>query len=190
MKPIPTTYKGRTYRSRLEARWALFYERLNFNVVYEPFTIENNDLSYTPDFWVLRGFENTIPVLIEIKPIAPNKEYIEYLCQIHDPEKSDILICIGDPNLTQPKGIWIQGVKTKEGKKETHINFGFVGFRCPKCGRYTINDLYDGNLYLSCDRYHNLSTGRNTPAAEYAKDFRFDLYTGPSIKEATEYLIS
>lgn len=166
----------------------MFFERLNFKAIYEPFTIENNGLAYTPDFWVLNGFENTIPVLIEIKPIPPNKEYIEYLCQIHDPEKSDILICVNTPNLGQPKGIWIHGVKGKSGQKETHINFGFVGWRCPECGRYTINDLYDGNLFFSCERYHNLSTELNSFAAEYAKDFRFDLY--PSIEEVTEYLIS
>lgn len=51
IKPIETRYKGYRFRSRLEARWAVFFDALGLNWEYEP---EGFDLgclgSYLPDF--------------------------------------------------------------------------------------------------------------------------------------------
>lgn len=55
---IPTEYNGRTYRSRLEARWAAFFDRLGWRAEYEPFDLG----AWSPDFVLASG------VLIEIKP--------------------------------------------------------------------------------------------------------------------------
>jgi hypothetical protein len=42
MKPISTSYKGYRFRSRLEARWAIFFEEMGAEWVYEK---EGFDLS-------------------------------------------------------------------------------------------------------------------------------------------------
>jgi hypothetical protein len=34
---IPTTYRNTTFRSRLEARWAAFFDLVDWSWVYEPF---------------------------------------------------------------------------------------------------------------------------------------------------------
>lgn len=51
MKPIETVYKGYRFRSRLEARWAVFFDVLGIEWEYEP---EGFDLGggvrYLPDF--------------------------------------------------------------------------------------------------------------------------------------------
>lgn len=49
---IETLYKGYRFRSRLEARWAVFFDHLNFKWRYESqgYYVAN-DL-YLPDFWV------------------------------------------------------------------------------------------------------------------------------------------
>ena len=50
---IPTEYKGTRFRSRLEARWAVFFDALGIEWQYEPeaFRLKNGD-GYTPDFWL------------------------------------------------------------------------------------------------------------------------------------------
>jgi hypothetical protein len=64
IKAYPTLYKGRLYRSRLEARWAAFFDLLGFAPEYEPLDLG----AWSPDFLVSRpgGF----PAYVEVKPIS------------------------------------------------------------------------------------------------------------------------
>lgn len=59
---IPTLYRGRMYRSRLEARWAAFFDRLGWTHEYEPFDLG----AWSPDFAITEPFD----MLIEVKPIT------------------------------------------------------------------------------------------------------------------------
>lgn len=53
MKPLPTEYGGVTFRSRLEADWALTLDTLDISWEYEPEGFELTDGSrYAPDFWL------------------------------------------------------------------------------------------------------------------------------------------
>jgi hypothetical protein len=58
---IPTVHKGRRFRSRLEARWASFFDLMGWPYEYEPFELKG----WIPDF-LLTGNE---PVLVEVKPV-------------------------------------------------------------------------------------------------------------------------
>ncbi len=53
MKPIQTSYKGCKFRSRLEARWAVFFDSLGIIWEYEKegFVLSTGD-TYLPDFWL------------------------------------------------------------------------------------------------------------------------------------------
>lgn len=64
---IPTLYRGRQYRSRLEARWAAFFHLIGWETEYEPFDCEG----WIPDFAIscLDG-----PLLVEVKPIIGNRK--------------------------------------------------------------------------------------------------------------------
>lgn len=62
IKAIPTVYGARQFRSRLEAKWAAFFEEAGWQFEYEPFDLGE----WSPDF-LLRG---KIEVLVEVKPIA------------------------------------------------------------------------------------------------------------------------
>lgn len=70
LKAIETRYKGYRFRSRLEARWAVFFDALGLAWDYE---IEGFDLGdaglYLPDFW-LREHN----VWIEIKGQKPTED--------------------------------------------------------------------------------------------------------------------
>lgn len=53
IKPIETHYNGLRFRSRLEARWAVFFDALGIRYLYEPEGFENADGDrYLPDFYL------------------------------------------------------------------------------------------------------------------------------------------
>ncbi len=66
MHAIPTTYSGVQFRSRLEARWAAFFDLLKIKWLYEPFDLAG----YIPDF-ILPEFGD---LLVEVKPILHMSE--------------------------------------------------------------------------------------------------------------------
>jgi hypothetical protein len=78
IKAVETEYAGTIFRSRLEARWAAFFDILGWPWVYEPFDLDG----WFPDFLlepVHMGFEHLSsggpveqnrPVLVEVKPIG------------------------------------------------------------------------------------------------------------------------
>lgn len=66
---IPTVYKGVQFRSRLEARWAAFFDAANLGWQYEPFDLNG----WIPDFTMDRSSHPVHPdrpALIEIKPLT------------------------------------------------------------------------------------------------------------------------
>ncbi len=54
IKPIQTTYRGHRFRSRLEARWAVAFDRLSIRWEYEPegYLVGGKRTPYLPDFWL------------------------------------------------------------------------------------------------------------------------------------------
>ena len=49
IKAIETKYKGYRFRSRREARWAVFFDKLNVVYEYEPEGFDLDGLWYLPD---------------------------------------------------------------------------------------------------------------------------------------------
>ncbi len=71
IQPIETVYKGYRFRSRLEARWAVFFDALDVEWTYEPEGLDLGAMGwYLPDFWV-RPLGR-----IEIKPEIPPMDTI------------------------------------------------------------------------------------------------------------------
>jgi hypothetical protein len=50
----PTLYRGQQFRSRLEARWAAFFDLLRWEWVYEPFDLGG----WSPDFAIRAPWAN------------------------------------------------------------------------------------------------------------------------------------
>ena len=64
IKSIDTHYKGYKFRSRLEARWAVFFDTLGLKWEYEKEGFEFNDgTRYLPDFWL-----SEVKMWAEVKP--------------------------------------------------------------------------------------------------------------------------
>jgi hypothetical protein len=49
---IETEYKGYLFRSRLEARWAVFFDAIGIDWKYETEGYEVGEYRYLPDFWL------------------------------------------------------------------------------------------------------------------------------------------
>lgn len=75
IKPIKTTYKGREFASKLEARWALFLDMCDIPWIYEP-----NGMWQAPDF-ELFGMTKTFRYL-EVKGSLPSRDCIQHMRRI------------------------------------------------------------------------------------------------------------
>lgn len=70
IKPIETHYKGHRFRSRLEARWAVFFDTLGVEWVYEPQGyVVGDGRPYLPDFWV-----PSLSVWVEVKGVLTHHD--------------------------------------------------------------------------------------------------------------------
>lgn len=68
-RAIPTTYGGVRYRSRTEARWAMFFDAANIWADYEPQGFMLAGKPYLPDFFV-----HDFGAFLEIKGSAPTED--------------------------------------------------------------------------------------------------------------------
>ena len=77
MKAIETIYKGYRFRSRLEARWAVFFDAIRAEWEYEPEGFVLNDGSkYLPDFLLHNvSGRGASEMYVEIKGVLTDKDY-------------------------------------------------------------------------------------------------------------------
>ncbi len=90
----PTIYRDIHFKSRLEARWAIFLDHCPGVAAwqYEPYQFSlPNGWTYTPDFYVTPA---TGPKFwIEVKPIKPTKEYLKNIWEFVHSLTEDF--CVG-----------------------------------------------------------------------------------------------
>lgn len=101
IQPIQTVYNGYRFRSRLEARWAVFFDAFGIQYEYEPEGYWLPDgTPYLPDFLIYvrhRSYEDEYePVYVEVKGVL-TKEDENKLIQFPYP-----LILLG----SIPKDVW------------------------------------------------------------------------------------
>lgn len=86
IKPIETFYNGYRFRSRTEARWAVFFDAAGIEYVYEPEGYDLGDAGwYLPDFWIPNASYRKYKreelknngVFLEIKPDETSLEDLE-----------------------------------------------------------------------------------------------------------------
>ena len=69
IKPIQTLYAGILFRSRLEARWAMYFDLLGYEWDYELEGFSTKFGGYLPDFYLPK-----LGIFVEIKPYMQNDE--------------------------------------------------------------------------------------------------------------------
>ncbi len=73
IKAIETRYAGYRFRSRLEARWAVFFDALGLTWEYEPEGFETDAGWYLPDFRLVSGGPHPYTYWAEVKPQKLNE---------------------------------------------------------------------------------------------------------------------
>ena len=103
IKPIETVYNGYRFRSRLEARWAVFFDSAGIRYEYEPDGFEVDGEKYLPDFYLPE-----IDVYAEVKPEDLSR--IDEICKASRVccyATNKILILLGEiPNIKEC-GFWV-----------------------------------------------------------------------------------
>lgn len=163
-RAIPTVYGGVQFRSRLEARWAAFFDRMGWQYQYEPFDCDG----WIPDFVLL--FPK--PVLVEVKPASDVESLHEFTRKIDASSARDEVLLVGStPFLASDD--WLMGVlgllrQTYQGdngdehdwdlarsfhccgSKGPHP-FGFChesgSWRCRVCGHFDGDRTWSGDHY-------------------------------------------
>lgn len=87
MNPIETKYGGCHFRSRLEARWAVFFDALGVKWEYEKEGYPLPSGWYLPDFWLpyeTHGNEEMAGAgfWVEIKPIPPTDREMQLMAEL------------------------------------------------------------------------------------------------------------
>ena len=72
IESVETLYNNITFRSRLEARWAVFWNTLGVKYEYEPNKFDFGEIGYIPDFWLPEKgkwveIKGHMPIDVELK---------------------------------------------------------------------------------------------------------------------------
>ena len=143
IKPIETHYNGYKFRSRLEARWAVFFDAMGIKYEYEPEGFEMDEVKYLPDFYLPDADR-----WIEIKGKKLTREDIEKcsrFCEAQDKEGVKFTIFIGQPSDL------IIGIKPNKDKQTvsytTNLNearlVGVAGYSY-QWKNYDVVDVFQG----------------------------------------------
>lgn len=153
LKPIETVYKGYKFRSRLEARWAVFFDAIGLKWQYEIEGFKlSNDEYYLPDFKITTI--NKQIWWIEIKPLDdPGDGKLQQLRLDHHakyPNDFDtgFEVFSGDPyDLFEP------GMKALKEWNGGPFDIRQRFMLCPRCAAFNIsraNSWYNRELAFQC----------------------------------------
>jgi hypothetical protein len=99
IRAIETVWKGYRFRSRLEARWAVFFNRVGLKWEYEPEGFDVDGVAYLPDFRVMTPQGSVC--WYEIKPsyITSDRKFSSFSNAMseRDGGSSRIALLSGDP---------------------------------------------------------------------------------------------
>lgn len=129
LQPIATHYKGYRFRSRLEARWAVFFDHLGVPWQYEPQGYLINGQPYLPDFLI---YPDNNPNWIEIKGRQPEEAEIELIHGLADHTGLDAYLYFQPPGSSEQT----QG-ETAYRSQRDHKNraMRLLWTDCPVCGQ-------------------------------------------------------
>jgi hypothetical protein len=148
IKPIPTEFNGIKYRSRLEARWAVFFRLLNVDFRYEYEGYSLNSGWYLPDFWL-----PSLSLFVEIKPTIPSAEEQGKCRDLSC--VANVTIRVGDPladvlchsDTWDSISGWGQVMWFKDGGEDHPYKWCL----CPICNRIGIE--FDGRGARVCNNF-------------------------------------
>jgi len=101
-----TYYNGYYFRSRLEARWAIWFYWMEIKYHYEIETYKINGFSYLPDFWI-----PSFNIWIEVKPDMPSLMEIKKAIRVQENTGYQVIFFIGQPWPDECEAVYYQNEK-------------------------------------------------------------------------------
>jgi len=150
LNPIETRYKGYKFRSRLEARWAVFFDHMGIKYFYEPEGYKLKSGWYLPDFWLPQ-----VNMWAEIKQNDFSRR--EY-CLAYDLSESTgypCLMLVGEPNFKPYKSVTVVSGIDEKGvlvSDDIEIYYCLVSYYLEQNNFYYFQDLSQA---LDIDDYGN-----------------------------------
>lgn len=140
MKAIETHYKGYRFRSRLEARWAVFFDALGASWDYEQEGLDIDGHWYLPDFWF-----PTLECFGEVKPDTLTQK-----------DFSLAVAC---------RSILLVGTPDVKGYRIPHEHSCYACYRSEIAGCGTCEDhkCINRSPYGGCANYGNCRGNENLP---------------------------
>lgn len=92
IQPIQTRYKGILFRSRTEARWAVYFDAMKFAWEYEKEGFSLPSGQYLPDFWLPQ-----VKMWAEVKPFALSDVEYAKCSELVAATGHECLMLIGPP---------------------------------------------------------------------------------------------
>lgn len=90
---IETNYNGFRFRSRTEAKWAVFFDAAKIPYTYEAQSFVLDGVCYLPDFWLPE-----FGMWFEVKGEAPSAEEKEKAILLAKETQNPVLLCVGPPD--------------------------------------------------------------------------------------------
>ena len=98
-RAIDTAYKGYLFRSRLEARWAVYLDAVGIRWDYEPQGFDLEGTPYLPDFWLPDAGVWTKGMWAEVKPVEFDNEELRKAILLSKHTCCPVLKLIGIPEV-------------------------------------------------------------------------------------------
>jgi hypothetical protein len=109
IKAIETRYKGYRFRSRLEARWAVYFDAIGLKWEYEKEGFDLGGLLYLPDFWLPQ-----VKMWGEVKAEEFTDEEIEKSGRLTVATGQEVLMLVGPPDC---RSYWTVPLETGESQE-------------------------------------------------------------------------
>ena len=180
LKAIETFYNGYRFRSRLEARWAVFLDTLDIGFRYEMEGYDLDGLLYLPDFYLPH-----LDSFLEIKPtpITPNSPESHKATRLADLSEKRVFVFAGPcwfPFTSLGYDSLGEGYEGEVYGPGYWDNYQ-AWCECSACGFFSIQ--FEGRSYRSpcgcwrdspSDRGHNISSPRLGAAYHAARAMQFE----------------
>ena len=165
IEPKPTEYEGVIFRSRLEAKWAAFFDLIEWDWIYEPCEING----YSPDFIIncTSDAYKTNTIIVEVKPsMFADDRYEKELIRKYNGVRSHLLLLTENPFYENDYGNVVIGKGIQSYISEEHTDFGDLEMKCSDDFGSTCM-YYDGMVYGKVERERFIS--KLDFSAEYIK---------------------
>lgn len=169
---IETRYKGYRFRSRLEARWAVYFDAIGIEWEYEPEGFNLGGILYLPDFWLPQ-----VSMWAEVKAVGLKGDEWRKCQRLANESFHPVLMLVGTPDF---RSYWAIGsnLDGEEDLCDYILDTSFLNE-----GRFWGSSGADYPSFLSIDYHYCCHDFRR--AVEAARSSRFEHGEEPS---STTYL--